>query len=411
MQRTMAKILETCMSWIMTVAVFCVLVSSQSYAQTQDTLHVNPEVATAIPDTVQAVNPDTITDENFVIASLLVASPGDVLYSKVGHCALRMQCPTHDLDYVFSYESEDVRHRVLAFLAGKLKMGMFAIPTQDYLNTYKEAGRSVTEYTLNIPIDAKRNLWRVLDEHVAEGANLPYDYITRGCAHSTLMMLKDGIAPLQLFFESYPPTFSSMTRRELTGLQMKDNPWTWCFLNMMVNGSIDDTDCSNEEKIIMPADLVESLASASIDGRPLITAEPRIHCSASQEEQPCLFTPLLLAFILLVISIVGALLKWKFWDYVLLAVQTLLGIFTLYLVAFSSLCCTEWSWLLVPFNPLPLIFWKWRRHWALPFAAIIGIWCIVMVVYPHQLTDVTFVVLSIALIVSYVNMFIKYRNK
>ena len=180
---------------------------------------------------------------------------------------------------------------------------------------------------------------------------------------------------------------------------------------MMVNGSIDDTDCSNEEKIIMPADLVESLASASIDGRPLITAEPRIHCSASQEEQPCLFTPLLLAFILLVISIVVALLKWKFWDYVLLAVQTLLGIFTLYLVAFSSLCCTEWSWLLVPFNPLPLIFWKWRRHWALPFAAIIGIWCIVMVVYPHQLTDVTFVVLSIALIVSYVNMFIKYRNK
>ena len=353
--------------------------------------------------------PDEV-DEDFVITSLLVASPGDVLYSKVGHCALRMQCPVHALDYVFSYESEDVRHRVFAFLAGKLKMGMFAIPTQDYLDTYKEAGRGVTEYTLNIPIEAKRNLWRVLDEHVAEGANLPYDYITRGCAHSTLMMLKEGIAPLRLTFDTFPQTFGSMTRRELTELQMEGNPWTWCFLNLMGNGSI-DADCSNVEKIIMPVDLVESLTSARIDGNPLITAEPKIHSSALQQKQSCWFTPLLLAIVLLAISIVAALLKWKYWDYMLLAVQTVLGIFSLYLVAFSSLCCTEWSWLLIPFNPLPMICWRWRRHWALPYAVVIGVWCIAMIAYPHQLTDTTFVVFSIALIVSYINMFIKYRNK
>ena len=370
---------------------FCMFISLFAFAQNQE-------------------NPDTITDENFVITSLLIASPGDVLYSKVGHCALRMQCPKHSLDYVFSYESEDVRHRVLAFLAGKLKMGMFAIPTQDYLNTYKEVGRGVTEYTLNIPIEAKRNLWRVLDEHVAEGANLPYDYITRGCTHSTLMILKEGIVPLQLEYTSFPQTFQIMTRRELTGLQMKGNPWTWCFLNLMVNGSI-DADCSNEEKIIMPADLVDVLLHASIDGKPLITAEPNIITKVAHTESTCWFTPLLLAIILLVITIIAALLKWNFWDYVLLAIQTVLGIFTLYLVAFSSLCCTEWSWLLIPFNPLPLIFWKWRRHWALPFAVIIGIWCVAMTAYPHQLTDTTFVVLSVALIVPYVNMFIKYRNK
>ena len=367
-------------------------------------------MGTRAEDSIPAVNPDTITDENFVITSLLVASPGDVLYSKVGHCALRMQCPQHDLDYVFSYESEEVRHRVLAFLAGKLKMGMFAIPTDKYLSLYKEDGRGITEYTLNIPIEAKRNLWRVLDQHVAEGPNLPYDYITRGCAHSTLMMLKEGIVPLQLEYASFPQTFQSMTRRELTELQMKGNPWTWCFLNLMVNGSI-DADCSNEEKIIMPADLVDVLLHASIDGKPLITTEPSIITQVTHTESTCWFTPLLLAIILLVITAVAALLKWRFWDYVLLTIQTALGIFTLYLVAFSSLCCTEWIWLLIPFNPLPLIFWKWRRKWALPYAAIIGIWCIAMVAYPHQLTDTTFIVLSVAIIVSYVNMFIKYRNK
>ena len=367
------------------------------------------EVWAADEDSIPTVNPDTITDENFVITSLLVASSGDVLYSKVGHCALRMQCPEHNLDYVFSYESEEVRHRVLAFLAGKLKMGMFAIPTDKYLSLYKEASRGITEYTLNIPIEAKRNLWRVLDQHVAEGPNLPYDYITRGCAHSTLMMLKEGIVPLQLEYASFPQTFQSMTRRELTELQMKGNPWTWCFLNLMGNGSI-DADCSNEEKIIMPADLVDVLLHASIDGKPLITAEPNIITKIAHTESTCWFTPLLLAIILLVITVVAALLKWRFWDYVLLTVQTVLGIFTLYLVAFSSLCCTEWSWLLIPFNPLPLMFWKWRKKWALPHAVVIGIWCITMALYPHQLTDTTFIVLSLALMLSYVNMIIKKEN-
>ena len=42
-------------------------------------------------------------DENFVIASVLLAEPGGALYSNVGHVALRLQCPEHQLDYIFSY--------------------------------------------------------------------------------------------------------------------------------------------------------------------------------------------------------------------------------------------------------------------------------------------------------------------
>ena len=71
---------------------------------------------------VSAQEADTTKyDEDFVKTSLIIASPGDMLYSKVGHCAIRMQCPQYRLDYVFSYESEDARQKVLTFLAGKLK--------------------------------------------------------------------------------------------------------------------------------------------------------------------------------------------------------------------------------------------------------------------------------------------------
>lgn len=360
-------------------------------------------------DTASAVNPDTITDENFVIASLIVADPGDVLYSRVGHVALHMKCPSHNLDYVFSYEAEPVKGRVVKFLAGKLKMGLFAIPLQEYLSIYQFEGRGVREYPLNLPVKVKQNLWRILDNHLLEGANLPYDYLQRGCAHSALMMLKEGLDTIPIQYGEWPKQFS-LTRRELTGRQLETSPWTWCFLNFICNGAI-DRDCPMEEKIIMPADLVEVLSHAQVAGRPVMEQHPIVLSTATKEPSPkpwC--TPLLVAFILLAGVIVSIWTRHQVMDYLLLTIQSILGLVTLYLVAFSNLCCTEWSWLIIPFNPLPLIFWKWRKHWALPYACIIGLWCLIMILYPHQLTDMPYVVLGVALTVSYINTFIIIRK-
>ena len=78
------------------------------------------------------------------------------------------------------------------------------------------------------------------------------------------------------------------------------------------------------------------------------------------------------------------------------------GLFFMYLVCFSSLPATTWNWLIVPFNLLPLVFWRWRRYWAWPFAAVLVAWEALMVFYPHQLTDWAYVVIVTAYIVFYV---------
>ena len=49
------------------------------------------------------------TDPNFATASLVIASPGEELFSCVGHAFIRLECPTFKLDYCFSDESENVR--------------------------------------------------------------------------------------------------------------------------------------------------------------------------------------------------------------------------------------------------------------------------------------------------------------
>ncbi|MDO5447357.1 MAG: DUF4105 domain-containing protein [Prevotellaceae bacterium] len=361
-------------------------------------------------DSIQSIDPDTITDESFISTSLLIASPGDVLYSRVGHCAIRMQCPSQKLDYVYSYESEDAKQKILSFLAGNLKMGMFAVPTQEYIKLYKEDGRGVTEYPLNIPIEGKRNLWRVLDSYFMQGANLPYDYIIRGCAHSTLMLLKEGLDTLQLEYGPWPEKFTTMTRRELTRIQMETSPWSWLFMNIICNGSINDEDCSLEDKVIMPIDLVYVLTHAKLQGKPLVSDKPKTLSVVNINDKPSTITPTMVALALLLLTLVCLLLRKGYMDYVLLTVQTLIGIVNVYLIFFSTLCCTEWSWLIVPCNPLPLILWRWRKHWALPYAGIILIWAAAMLFSPHQLTTTPFVIFAFALIASYVGIHIRHRH-
>ena len=95
-------------------------------------------------DTIDRLAPD------FVTVSLVVCDPDEVLYSTLGHAALHLQCPTFDLDYIFSYEGENVRNQVWSFLKGDLKMGMYAFPTGLFLDIYRLSGRGVKEYTINL---------------------------------------------------------------------------------------------------------------------------------------------------------------------------------------------------------------------------------------------------------------------
>ena len=77
------------------------------------------------------------------------------------------------------------------------------------------------------------------------------------------------------------------------------------------------------------------------------------------------FTPMVLAIILLIMSIVNIFWSRPYFDWLILVAQTIIGCGMTYLIFFSNLCCTEWNWLIIPFNPLPAICWKWRKYWVL----------------------------------------------
>lgn len=339
---------------------------------------------------------------DFVKAYLVVVEPGGALYSIFGHACLHMVCPAYGLDYFFSYESEGAESRFLKFLSGNLNMGMMGMTVEDYLSGYAEEGRGAKEYELNLPIDVKRELWRVLDEKVERGMYLPYDFEARGCAQACVTMLEEALEDKRIEYGTWSPRFNR-TRREIANDYAKlEYPWNFLVITSVVGAEYDRVDTITE-KLLVPTELVEVWQNAKVDGEYLLSREAHELLPSKKQHSTQWFTPMLVALLLLLLAIVALFMEKPWIDWLILAIVTIIGVMETYLVVFSTLPCTSWHWLIVPFNVLPAICWKWRRYWALPYSVIIGIWALCMMVYPHQLIDYSMIVLAIAFIMILLN--------
>ena len=341
------------------------------------------------------------SDPNFVKASLVVASPGGELFSCVGHNAIRLECEKFDLDYCFSYESESAKDRLAAYFAGHLKMGMFAVPTADYLKPYADEGRGVRQYPMNLSPSVKQRLWKLLDEKVAEGSELPYDYEKRGCSKSTWEVLRAAIGDSPLDLSAWRP-LKTTQRERVSETIASTHPWTLFALH-----AIGGTGVDHVEQVVVPPDLLAIIRAARIGGVPIIDSEGTDLLPVARKDIASVMTPWIAAWVLLLCGVaffckVGFLRKPI--TAVVLFVQAVFGAFLTFLVLCSSLPATTWNWLIVPFNLLPLIFWKWRRRWALAFAGVLTVWEAGMLLSPHQLTDPAYLVIVLAYIVFYLKI-------
>lgn len=337
------------------------------------------------------------TAEDFVTVSLMIADPGAKFYTVLGHACLRLQCPTFDLDYCYSYESEDITNRVLDFLMGKLRMGLFAIPTDEYCAYYAEHGRGVREYVLNLPPNVETNLWRIMDENLSVGTTLDFDYYKRGCAITCVKFLREALGETFIKYDASLYDYSP-TARELARKYTEKARWVLFYWGFIAGEDV-SVPLRGEKQLLMPEDLAQAWQQATLNGEKLILDEPNILVEGKSQQADGWFTPLIAVLLLLILSIANLFWKRPYWDWVMLVMQTVLGVILIYLMYFSNLCCTSWNWLLIPFNPLPAILWHWRRYWALPYTGVLLIWTFVMIglaLWGHILVDWSHIMLVIA---------------
>lgn len=348
-------------------------------------------------DTIDRLAPD------FVQVSLIVADPGDVLYSVLGHACLRLRCPSFGMDYIFSYESESVRGKLFRFLLNDLKMGMMQILPAEYIDEYRAKGRGVYEYILNLPPEVKTELWRMCDERVAQGMLLEYDPVKRGCAISVVHSVEDAIRSANQQTGSnmhieYAP-WGEKGKRTIREIFYENaaKGWGlfWCMT--IVSGKyVDNPNIPLREKLIAPFELVNRWQNATIDGQAIITLPPTELSPSIIKYEGELFSPLWCSLLLLLLSVMCMFLKSNYVDYILLGSYALFSLFITYMLVLPSLPNTDWNWLIIPFNILPAIFWYWRKYWALPYAVLILVWCIAMLCAPHRLVDYAHILMALS---------------
>lgn len=244
--------------------------------------------------------------EDFVIVSLLVADPTDWrddFMGVLGHAFIRLQCPVFGLDNCFSYECEPAKDNLWRFLKGDLDMGMFRYTTESQLKAYQEWNRSVREYQLNMPPEAEQRLWEIMDNHVNNGTLLPMDMYTRGCAISLVHFVTEALGDTRIEYHEWPKEFEK-SRYELIHDAIDNYPWLQLGLFTVVDQRF-DTPCSNEEKLVIPAQLAEVWQHATIDGKPFAEYKGLLTQGAEVVVSKTYFTPTVALILLLAMIACG----------------------------------------------------------------------------------------------------------
>ena len=343
---------------------------------------------------------DTINREaeDFVTVSLLISEPMKGILSPYGHTALRLQCPTFDLDYVFHYvmlHYVDEYTQTATYLSSKFQIRMVAEAFEMYVQDSENKERGLKEYMLNLTPKQEQELWRILDEETQDHRILKRDFFVedykiKGCALLMADMIERVVGRSNFDYSDANP-FYHRPHYEIISRQLQYVPWAHFG---MITSMYGQTKLDYAEKLVVPSHLAEVWQETIINGKPFAEGE-KLLTKQWHYTEDIYFTPMRIAIMLLLISLISLFVRREYLTYLILAVQVFMAIFVLSLDIFQ-LSTVRFSWLYIPFNMLPIICWKWRKYWALPYAMVLVTWCLIMVFVPHMLVDTTHIILTLA---------------
>ena len=252
-------------------------------------------------------------DEDFVRASLLVIGPGDNVVTCFGHAAIRMQCPTHQLDYCFTFEMKLAEGEHTKFLTGQAKAGFMAAPTGVFMEQYKRQGRGITEYDLNLTPKQEQTLWRNLDREIAQEARWSYDFITVNCGSMCVWIIQQSLLDEHIEYQQLPTVLQG-TYSDVMDYVGEDAPWLNLYFHVRYFSRRNDTGALADK--MAPTLLAEAwqhalLTSPTGGSRPVITASRQL-APQTLRTGPVWLTPARALVIAIIIIIVFIFIKTKF---------------------------------------------------------------------------------------------------
>ena len=201
--------------------------------------------------------------------SLLTCSPGEELYARYGHTAIRVLDKVNDMDIVFNYGIFDFNtdHFYWKFVRGETWYELGASPYRYFMYEYDRDNRPVYEQVLDLTAAQKELLWqRLVDNYRPENRKYLYNFVFDNCATRPYHMIAQVLGDtLSSSYEGY----SGQTYRAFIRHYTGSHSWENAGINLLF-GPEADRPMSNEERLFLPEELMWFLSEAKVADRPLV---------------------------------------------------------------------------------------------------------------------------------------------
>ncbi|WP_386337548.1 DUF4105 domain-containing protein [Xanthomonas citri pv. citri] len=202
---------------------------------------------------------------------IVTMQPGEVFFERFGHDAIVVVDPRTQqaTSYNFGFFDPSEPDFVPRFARGDMMYYLVALPLEEDLSQYRDAGRGVSVQWLDLPPDQARALAEGLAvRSQPENARYHYDYFMANCAtmvRDTLDRAMGGALKSQLAGRSRGNTFRSEAVRLASPA-----PWMWLGFDLGL-GPYADRPLSRWEEAFVPMRLADSLTQVhNSAGRPLV---------------------------------------------------------------------------------------------------------------------------------------------
>lgn len=298
--------------------------------------------------------------------SLLTCAPGTEIYSLFGHTAIRYENYTRRIDVVFNYGmfSFNTPNFIFRFVAGETDYQLGITPYSYFEAEYAMRGSSVYQQVLNLTQSEKERLLTILENnYLPENRIYRYNYFYDNCTTRARDKIEECIEGKVV----YPDSLSGKSYRSIVHEFTAGSPWDELGIDLCL-GAEADKEINKRQQMFSPFYMKYYASNAYIvdaggTRRPLILDETKIVDVEPEEVQPgFVLSPLMCGALFLALCVVMAWGQWKTqriwwgWDIVLYGLQGLAGCIIAFLFFFSVHPTVGSNWLLILFNPIPLLY-------------------------------------------------------
>lgn len=305
-------------------------------------------------------------EEDSIRISLLTCSPGSEIYALFGHTAIRYEDKAKGADWVFNYGmfSFQTPNFVMRFVKGETDYQLGVIPYIYFEEEYDSRGSYVEQQVLNLTPREKMRLFQLLDENYRpENRTYRYNYFYDNCTTRARDKIEESIEETVI----YPESGKELSFRDIVHQYTAGHEWSELGIDLCL-GSEADKPIDVRLQMFAPFYLLRAADGAFIraaDGteRPLILEKQKIvDPSVSVHKKDFPVTPMQTAIILLAFTVIIGIIELRyqkcFWgvDILLFGAQGIAGCIIAFLFFFSVHPTVGSNYLLILFNPIPLIY-------------------------------------------------------